>query len=109
MRRMVRLDRRLVLEDPMRDPDGAGGFTETWTALGHVWANVVPQSGRETGDISAMRYRITLRRAPFGAPSRPRPDQRFRDGNRIFQIEAVTDLHDDPRHIVCFALEETGA
>ena len=109
MKRDIRLDRRLVLEDPMRSPDGAGGYTESWTALGHLWARVTPQSGREIGDRSIMRYRIAVRRMPEGAPSRPRPDQRFRDGDRVYNIEAVTESADDPKHLLCLAFEEVAA
>jgi head-tail adaptor len=39
------LSRRLVLEAPDRVPDGAGGFSETWVALGHVWAEIA-RAGR---------------------------------------------------------------
>ena len=109
MKRKIRLDRRLVLEDPMRSPDGAGGYTQNWTPLGQIWARVTPQSGREDGDRSLMRYRIAVRRMPEGAPSRPRPDQRFRDGTRLYHIEAVTESADDPQHLLCLAYEEVAA
>ncbi len=36
----VRLLRRLVLETPEREPDGAGGYSVTWRAMGTVWADV---------------------------------------------------------------------
>ncbi|MFT7254059.1 MAG: head-tail adaptor, partial [Paracoccaceae bacterium] len=32
------LSRRLTLEAAVRLPDGAGGFSETWEPLGHIWA-----------------------------------------------------------------------
>lgn len=104
--RKLMLDSQLGLEDPMRIPDGAGGFTESWTELGKLWAHVMPQSGRESGDRSIMRYRIFVRRMPTEDASRPRPHQRFRDGDRIYHIEAVSDLPDDPRHLMCYAFEE---
>lgn len=105
----LNLDCRLVLEDPMRSPDGAGGFTESWTALGFHWAHVRPLAGRQAGGGSVLRHRIYVRRMPQGAASRPRPDQRFRDGDRLFYIEAVTDLPEDPRHSLCYAIEERAA
>jgi head-tail adaptor len=55
-----------------------------------------------------MGYRITVRAAPQGAPSRPKPSQRFRDGARIFSIDAVTESDPGGRFLVCFATEEEG-
>ena len=39
--------------------------------------------------LSNTAYRITVRSAPYGAPSRPAPEQRFREGTRVFRIEEV--------------------
>ncbi|MDE4132104.1 head-tail adaptor protein [Phaeobacter sp. QD34_3] len=108
-----RLNRPLVLEDPQRLPDGAGGYVESWTALGTLWAEVTALSGRnadlEGGSLSLQRYRITVRAAPTGATSRPRPDQRFRDGVRLFRIDAVSEADARGRYLTCFALEEVAA
>jgi head-tail adaptor len=50
--------------------------------------------------------RITVRGAPVGAEQRPRPDQRFRDGSRLFRILAVTERDAAGRYLLCFAREE---
>lgn len=100
------LTRRLLLEGPDRVADGAGGFSETWVPLGTVWAEVLPRTGRDAAGLARMGYRITLRAAPQGAPSRPRPSQRFRDGARIFTIDAVTESDPGGRFLICFATEE---
>ncbi|MDW3221787.1 MAG: phage head closure protein [Paracoccaceae bacterium] len=107
-----RLNRKLILEDPQMAPDGSGGFVETWQALGTLWAQVVARSGRETAQsgasISAVSYRIIVRGAPDGAPNRPKPEQRFRDGERFFMIQAVAEDDADGRYITCFATQETA-
>ncbi len=107
---LPQLNRKLVLEETQRSPDGAGGFTETWVALGTLWAEVKARTGREkSGEfqtISTVGYRITLRAAPAGAPSRPRPGQRFRDGTRIFAILAVSEADAQAHYLTCFASEE---
>ncbi|WP_027259102.1 head-tail adaptor protein [Leisingera aquimarina] len=109
MKRPPKLTRKLVLEDPQRSSDGAGGFTETWVALGTLWAEVKPLSGRLSGDgLSLQKYRITLRAAPEGFASRPRPDQRFRDINRLYRIDAVAESDPDARCLTCFAVEEVS-
>lgn len=103
------LTRKLVLEDPQRAPDGAGGYTETWVALGTLWAEVKSLSGRLAGDsVSLQKYRITLRASPEGFASRPRPDQRFRDNDRLYRIDAVAENGTGVRYLTCFAVEEVS-
>lgn len=107
------LNRRLVLEAPVRQPDGAGGFVQFWVAQGTHWAEVVARTGRERFEaatpVSAVSYRITLRASRHGAASRPLPEQRFRDGGRIFLIRAVTEADAAGRYLTCFADEEVAA
>ena len=106
------LNRKLVLEAPDRVPDGAGGFVVSWIALGEVWAEVKPGTGREKAlefmTVSTIPFRITLRAAPDGAPSRPKPEQRFRAGSRVFRILAVTEADAGARYLTCFAQEEVS-
>lgn len=103
--------RRLVLEAPDRVSDGAGGYTESWVARGTVWADIaVRGAGTEArAAVSAVDLKITLRATPQGAPSRPTPGMRFRDGERIYRIEAVTEADTRGRTLICYATEETGA
>ncbi len=103
------LSRRLLLEGPVRVADGAGGFNEAWQPLGTVWGEVLPRTGREAGDLARTGFRITVRAAPQGAPSRPTPLQRFRDGARLFIIDAVTEADAEGRFLICYATEEEGA
>ena len=35
-----RLTEKLVLEDELRSPDGAGGFLIQWQTIGTVWASI---------------------------------------------------------------------
>ena len=109
----VHLNRKLVLEAPQRVQDGAGGHSEVWTAVGTVWAQVTAGTGREIAGqfvtVSSVPYKIVVRGAPVGAPSRPKPDQRFREGSRIFLIKAVADRDPEGRYLTCFAQEETVA
>lgn len=105
----VRLLRRLVLEAPERLPDGAGGFTVTWTALGTLWADVTARVGREDllggATRPRVRYRIVVRGAPIGAASRPRPEQRLREGARVFDILTVAEHDGGLRYLEVVAEE----
>ncbi len=104
------LTRALVLEEPSRHPDGLGGAEISWIPVGTLWARVVARTGREAfvaGRPEArVTYRIHVRGAPEGARSRPRPDQRFREGERVFDILSVTEA--DPRGHYLEIIAEEG-
>ena len=106
----VQLSRPLVLEGQVRVPDGAGGFSESWTGLGTIWAEVAPGSGRDVAGIevtlASVPLRITVRGAPVGQASRPMAGQRFREGARVYPILAVTERDGTGQYLVCFAREE---
>ena len=109
----VQLSRAMVLEAPQRVADGAGGFALTWVAQGTLWAEVRPGSGREAAGtevvFAAVPYRITVRGAPVGSTARPKPEQRLRDGTRVFTILAVSERDPQGRYLQCFAHEEVPA
>jgi head-tail adaptor len=104
------LSRALVLEEVTRQPDNAGGYTESWVALGTLFADMRAGTGRERGfdavTVSYVPYRIVVRAAPEGAVSRPKAGQRFREGERLFRIEAVADHNRDGLYLECFTKEE---
>ena len=108
----VRLNRSLTLEEATRVSDGAGGWDETWAQVGTLWADLRLRTGRETGgeggSLSTTGYRITVRAAPHGAPSRPKAGQRFREGTRVFAITSVGERAGDGRYLICFAEEEVA-
>lgn len=105
----VRLLRRLVLESPVTTPDGSGGFAVAWVAEGTIWADVTARTSREDLVGAAVRprtkYRIIVRGAPIGAPSRPRPEQRLREGARIYDILTVSEHDATGRHLEILAEE----
>jgi head-tail adaptor len=107
------LTRALVLEAPVRLPDGAGGFTSGWAVLGTLWAEVSPGSGTEAAAVgtalSRVLHRVTVRGAPVGSGSRPRAEQRFREGSRVFKILSVTERDPAGRFLICQTEEEVAA
>lgn len=110
---MPHLNRKLVLEAPLRVPDGAGGYTESWEILGELWAEVRSRTGRERAEagvpVSSVSYMIVVRGAPYGTAARPMPNQRFREGTRLFVIQAVAEQDLQGRYLTCFADEEVVA
>lgn len=107
------LTRPMVLEAPSTVPDGAGGFSTTWAALGTLWTELRAGSGSERRGLIApegrMLFRVYLRAAAQGSPQRPRPDQRLREGGRIFTILAVSEADPSGAYLVCHAREEVPA
>lgn len=108
---LPRLTRQMVLEDPVRTDDDAGGHETTWVALGTVFADVKSGTGRQSGDLVATlsknTVRVIVRAAVAGAPSRPKPGQRFREGPSTFRIDAVAPFDRGAHYLTCFAVEET--
>ena len=108
-----RLNRQLVLESPERIADGAGGYVHNWIALGTVWAKMIGGTGREAAGVAAplsrVVYKIIVRGAPAGSGARPKADQRFREGDRLYRILSVAEDDADGRFLMCRALEEIVA
>ncbi|MEP3345269.1 MAG: phage head closure protein [Litoreibacter sp.] len=106
----VVLNRRLTLEHAVRVADGAGGYTEAWMPLGELWAQMKAGTGRERFGagvtVSAVAYKIVVRGAAEGSYARPQPDQRFREGARVYRILGVAEYDLDGRYLTCFATEE---
>jgi len=104
------LNRKLTLEAPYRTRDDSGGYITTWSILGVIWASIKAGTGREADmaglSIATVPYKITVRAAPAGAPSRPVAGQRLRDGVRVFRVLAVSEIDDAARYLTCIAREE---
>ena len=105
----VRLLRRLVLEGAETVADGSGGFAVTWVPKGTLWADVTARTGREDFVGAAgrprMTWRIVVRGAPVGAASRPRADQRLREGARLYDILTVSERDAGGRYLEILAEE----
>ena len=107
------LNRKLVLEAATQVPDGAGGFSEVWNALGTLWAEITAGTGREVNagglSVSSVPCKIKVRAAPIDSPSRPVAGQRFVDGARVFRVLAVAEADKEARYLTCIAREEVVA
>ncbi|MGR3496834.1 head-tail adaptor protein [Citreimonas sp.] len=110
----VVLNRRLELEAGTLAEDGAGGFERSWKALGTLWAEIRPRTGRMTSDsdagsLSVAGFQVIVRAAPDGHSGRPVPGQRFRMGKRVFRIDAVTEDEPAIRYLLCHCVEEVAS
>ena len=107
------LNRPMALEEAQIAADGAGGHVVTWTTLGTLWTELRPGGGRELRSEIApqgqMLFRVFLRASPQGSPQRPRADQRFREGERVFRILSVSEADPLGAFLICHAREEVPA
>ena len=100
-----RLRVELALEEATQAPDGAGGFTESWTEVALVFAEVEPLAARDRfgagQTLEEVSHRVTMRhRADV------RSGMRLVRGGRRFLIATVHDPDESGRYLVCNVREE---
>jgi SPP1 family predicted phage head-tail adaptor len=54
-----RLLHRVEIEEPLRTPDGYGGYTETWQNIATTWAKVEPASAKERYFADKIEHNVT--------------------------------------------------
>ncbi|SMH42829.1 phage head closure protein [Mesorhizobium australicum] len=95
----------LVLEEASRTPDGAGGFTESWTGIATVFARLQPIVVRDRfgadQTIEEVTHRVTIRHRPDVASG-----MRFVMGDRTLSILTVHDPDETGRYLVCRTREQ---
>jgi SPP1 family predicted phage head-tail adaptor len=100
-----RLRLPLTLEAMTAVPDGAGGFTQSWTAVATLYAALTPVAAeRRFGADQALpqvTHTVTLRARPELASG-----MRFATAGRRFAIETVHDPDETGRFLVCRVREE---
>jgi SPP1 family predicted phage head-tail adaptor len=99
------LRERLLLEQPVRTPDGGGGATVTWETVAELWAHVRPISGDERLRHDQLAGRVThvvwIRHRPGVLPA-----MRFRQGARIYEIVAALEVG-HRTHLKCLCEERS--
>lgn len=94
------LRHRVVIEERVPVPDGAGGGDPGWTARATVWANVEPE--RIAADLPSEGFRQTAR---VRITLRHRTDttlaNRIIHDGRTFDIRAVVDPDGRKTWLVC--------
>lgn len=100
-----RLRIELALQAPAQAPDGAGGFSESWTEIALVFAEIEPLAARDrfgaAQTLEEVSHRITMRHR-----GDVRSGMRFAKGSRRFLIRTVHDPDETGRYLVCRVQEE---
>lgn len=99
-----RLSVRLELQRQDETPDGSGGFASTWTAIGDIWAQVIP-IGVSPVERAGNRFAEATHRIVVRAENAVSAGMRLRKGPRLFDIDAVFDPDETGRWLVCMSRE----
>ncbi len=98
------LNKRLVVEDLVSTPDGAGGTEVSWAEFATVWAKVRSRHGREKLYADALTstttHIITVRYLPGF-----RPRMRFADAERKFEILSIVNIDEADKWLSCLCRE----
>ena len=90
----------LLVEEPVDEPDGAGGSTRTWRETAATWAMIVPLSARmrefARGGDERVTHHVTIRHRDD-----VRSGLRFRKGERLFDILTAYDPDESGRFLLC--------
>jgi SPP1 family predicted phage head-tail adaptor len=98
------LKQRATIYARVTTPDGGGGGTLSWNAIGSTWIRIVPQSASNglAADAPQARVaiRLTMRRNAY-----VQAGMRVVAGARLFRVNAVLD-EGDPSQFITLACEE---
>jgi SPP1 family predicted phage head-tail adaptor len=96
--------KHVILQSEQPTPDGAGGYTLSWTNFATVWADIVPATGEKlfvSGHLEGhVTHKVTIRYLT-GVTI----DMRILWGGRTFNIRAVTNV-EERNHILEILVEE---
>ena len=103
-----RRDKRVRLENPVREPDRYGRYTETWSALdpAEVFAHLSPASA---GDLERVTAGTVIATAAFVVTLLYHPQvtvhTRITYGARQFQVKSLRNADEASRELVLVAEE----
>ncbi|SHE61871.1 phage head-tail adaptor, putative, SPP1 family [Kaistia soli DSM 19436] len=98
---------RIIIEQPARTADDAGGSVTTWSMLAAVWAAIEPvRAAVDTGSDrlgSVITHRVTIRHRDDVVAG-----MRIRHRGRLLAIDTVTDPDERRRFLLIEAREEAS-
>jgi SPP1 family predicted phage head-tail adaptor len=98
------LRERLVLEQPVETPDGAGGVTRSYASVTTLWAALIPVSARDQVAADSLGASIT-HRIVISSRADITTRHRLREGARIFRLVALRDQDGSGRFLEISAQE----
>ena len=94
----------LTLQQSTDTQNARGEAIENWSDEADLWGSIRPLVGREGFDANQMYANATHEiRVRYRAGVAPK--KRFKHGSRVFDIEAVVNVDERSRELVCIATE----
>ncbi|MFO1149282.1 MAG: phage head closure protein [Alsobacter sp.] len=101
---LASLRKRIGLETPVEQADGAGGVTRTFSLSATLWGRVTPLRG-EDGVVASARGQVLTHRVVLRHRTGLDTTMRLRVGARRLAIRAVYDPDERRRLLVCLCEE----
>lgn len=90
----ARMDKRVTLQSVAQASDGQGGFTDTWSSVASLWAEIEPLNGYEKLQAmqlaSPVTHKVTIRYRA-GVTTK----DRLLYSGRVFHIKEVINVGED--------------
>lgn len=101
---------RVTIERATARQTATGAMEKTWTSLGQVWAEIIPQRGDEASEQMQLGATLahTIRMRRTGAAISLTPADRIIYAGRTFEVTVVADIGERNREIECQATEATA-
>ncbi len=99
------LNHRLILQSSLEEPDGCGGLTTTWQAVGSVWGAIEPINPT-SGVVAQQQHETAHANIIIRFRSDVKNGWRFVLGARVFDITNAHDPDERRRYLVCHVEEE---
>lgn len=96
----------LLIEEPVDEGDGQGGFTREWRETAATWGMIVPLSARMR-EVARQTDERTTHHITVRWRDDIRSGLRFRKGERLFRIRTAYDPDETGRFLLC-RCEEQG-
>lgn len=101
------LRKRVVIEEPIRVSDEAGGFTESWQEVVSAFAEILPVTGREKLSAFKMQGEIS-HKATIRYVSGITTGMRLKLGARLLNIRAVINSSEMNERLILLCDEGAG-
>ena len=95
---------RVTLEAPTRTAEDGGAAAVTWAAVGNMFAQVKPISGREIVSADGLSGRVS-HEVWIRHGVEVRPEMRFVEGSRVLLVLAALDVDGRRRWLKCLCEE----
>ena len=101
----IKLNKRIVVEEPIKTTDNAGGFDINWSLIGSFWSEIKPASIKEE-NFADKKQKVITHEITIRYNSVIKDNMRIIFDGRIFEIVAVVNLMEKGEFLQILVREE---